>query len=155
MFDAFAKIDGCLDGPAEGRGASDNKRIELAEWMKGFPTVAEHGFVALAGLKSPEDAKAVFSQMDDNGGGVVLLDEWCAYLKSIEDVCRTPIGILLSASEGGGLTPEQIRCVRSTHSPTHLSIHHRNSENASLSAMIALLCIHAAYCFAGRKSLKL
>jgi hypothetical protein len=56
MFDAFAKID----GGGSGRGASDNRRIELDEWMKGWSGVREHGFVALANVSSDERAKQVF-----------------------------------------------------------------------------------------------
>jgi hypothetical protein len=45
----------------------------------------------------------VFSKIDDNGGGVVLLDEWCFYLKAAEIASETPIGALLSLDESGGV----------------------------------------------------
>ena len=35
--------------------------------------------------------------MDDNGGGIVLLEEWCTYLKNAEIEEDTEIGQLLSA----------------------------------------------------------
>jgi len=95
MFDAFAKVD----GGGSGRGASDNKRIELDEWMAGWKGVRGHGFVALAAVTTTEEAAEVFSKMDDNGGGVVLLDEWCYFLKSAEVAANTSVGILLAMEE--------------------------------------------------------
>lgn len=65
--------------------------------------MTEHGFVALQGLASKQDATALFEAMDGNGGGVVLLDEWCGYLKAAEVAAHTAVGQLLSADEAGGV----------------------------------------------------
>ena len=73
MFDAFAKID----GGGAGRDANDDKRIEKDEWMTGFKGMAGYGFKAFEGMATKEDATAAFEKMDDNGGGIVLFDEWC------------------------------------------------------------------------------
>lgn len=43
MFDAFAKID----GGGAGRDAGDDLRIELREWLLGYKSVSNYGFVAL------------------------------------------------------------------------------------------------------------
>ncbi len=99
MFDAFAKID----GGGSGRGASDNRRIELDEWMKGWSGVREHGFVALAAISTKKEASEAFAKIDDNGGGVVLLDEWCFFLKAAEVEAKTPVGALLDMDEAGGV----------------------------------------------------
>jgi hypothetical protein len=66
--------------------------------------VANHGFIALRDLGSKKDAKAIFmEQIDDNGGGIVLLDEWCEFIKAAEVAAGTTVGLLLSADEGGGV----------------------------------------------------
>jgi hypothetical protein len=106
MYDGFAKIDG--GGP--GRDAGDDMRIEMNEWTQGYTTVTRHGFVRLAALAdvSKKEAKEVFAtQIDDNGGGIVLLDEWCEWLKKGEIDANTPIGLLLNASEGGKAAVEE------------------------------------------------
>ena len=99
MYDAFAKIDG--GGP--GRGAGDDKRITLDEFVRGYREVSQQGLVGLAGIRSKEHAKEVFSKIDDNGGGVVLLDEWCFYLKGAEAAAGTEVGKLLQMDEAGGV----------------------------------------------------
>ena len=95
MFDAFAKID----GGGSGRGADDNKRIELDEWIAGWKSVRSHGFIALAQISTEEEAIQVFAQIDDNGGGVVLLDEWCNFLKNAEINAGTDVGNILALDE--------------------------------------------------------
>jgi hypothetical protein len=102
MFDAFAKID----GGGSGRDANDDLRIELHEWMKGYKGVTNHGFVALDALRdmSPKEVKVVFTEkIDDNGGGIVLLDEWCEFIKAAEIDAGTEIGNLLNSDEDGGV----------------------------------------------------
>lgn len=99
MYDAFATIDG--GGP--GRGAGDDKRITLDEFVRGYREVSQQGLVGLAGIRSKEHAKEVFSKIDDNGGGVVLLDEWCFYLKGAESSAGTEVGKLLQMDEAGGV----------------------------------------------------
>ena len=102
MFDLFAKID----GGGAGRDAKDDKRIVRDEWLAGYKGAEGYGFAALDGLASKKDAGALFLAMDANGGGVVLLDEWCACLKAAEVAAGTPVGRLLAMDEaaaaGGG-----------------------------------------------------
>jgi len=38
--------------------------------------------------------------MDGNGGGVVLLDEWCHWLKEAEIEAASLLGATLAADEG-------------------------------------------------------
>jgi hypothetical protein len=91
MFDAFSKIDG--------NGFGKDRRIDLGKWMRGFRGVTDHGFVALQGIASNDEAADVFKMMDDNGGGIVLLDEWCKFLKDCEIIMDTPLGRLLNAGQ--------------------------------------------------------
>jgi len=95
MFDAFSKID----GGGSGRDANDNNRIELDEWLAGWQGVRSHGFVVLAAVTTKEQAKEVFGIIDDNGGGVVLLDEWCSFIKKGEISAGTAVGSLLCMEE--------------------------------------------------------
>ena len=92
MFDAFSKID----GGGSGRDANDDKRIELDEFLKGYEGVAFHGFVAFQNIPDKKAAKEVFGKMDDNGGGIVLLDEWCTFIKNAEIEANTEAGALLT-----------------------------------------------------------
>ena len=99
MFDAFAKID----GGGAGRDAHDDKRLELHEWLEGFKSVSKHGFVALKSIADKKEAEKLFKEIDDNGGGIVLLDEWCFWLKQGEVRAGTEVGQLLGADEAGGV----------------------------------------------------
>ena len=60
--------------------------------------MAHHGFAALRGIKNGKRAKKVFNKMDDNGGGIVLLDEWCSFLKQGETYSGSAIGKFLGVS---------------------------------------------------------
>lgn len=77
--------------------------MELTEWLNGYRGVAEHGFVGLTGIANTGQARSAFAKMDDNGGGIVLLDEWCFYLKGAEIEAGTEIGRLLNMDEEGGV----------------------------------------------------
>ena len=103
MFDAFAK----LDGGGAGRDANDDLRLDMEEWLKGYTKVAQHGFVGLMGIDSRQEAEGVFNQIDDNGGGIVLMDEWCYYLKQEEIKAGTAVGALLNADETGGVGKQE------------------------------------------------
>ena len=99
MFDVFAKID----GGGVGRDANDDKRIEKAEWMAGWKGAQGYGFVAFDSIADKKEAAAAFKKIDDNGGGIVLLDEWCEFIKAGEVAAKTPIGELLNMDEAGGV----------------------------------------------------
>ena len=101
MFDAFAKID----GGGSGRDANDDKRVELEEFKSGFKGVTGYGFKAFEPLwdAKKKDARLVFESIDDNGGGIVLLDEWCEFIKAAEIKANTVVGQLLNADEAGGV----------------------------------------------------
>lgn len=94
MYEGFCRIDGFGDGK-EG----DDRKIDIVEWIAGYKGVSDLGFVALASIVDDETATVVWDSMDSNGGGFVLLDEWCEYIKASEIKHGTPIGALLAAEE--------------------------------------------------------
>jgi hypothetical protein len=68
--------------------------------------VNEYGFVCLQSVTGKGDARKLFEAMDANGGGVVLLDEFCKYLKACEvDAYNriTLIGFPRRRRRGGGV----------------------------------------------------
>jgi hypothetical protein len=65
--------------------------------------VTSYGFKALEGLTKKSEAKAAFEKMDDNGGGIVLLDEWCEFIKAAEIKAGTALGKSLAEDEEGGV----------------------------------------------------
>jgi len=95
MFDAFAAIDGST-------GEFDDRRMSLEEWEGAFETLKVYPFTAVAKIvdETTEDtAASVFSEMDADGKGMVLLAEFCTYIEQAEKSAGTPIGILLTLAE--------------------------------------------------------
>jgi hypothetical protein len=110
IFDAFAQID----GGGAGRDAGDDKRIELHEWLAGYEGLAGlYGFVATQDLagKSKRGATSIFQKMDDNGGGIVLLEEFATYVKAREIEEDTTLGKCLN-EEQAPPTPEELEAKR-------------------------------------------
>jgi hypothetical protein len=100
MFDAFSKID----GGGAGRTKTDDRKIDLMEWLAGYHECEDYGFVALRFIsKGDESAAKLFDKIDDNGGGTILLDEWCNFLKDAEIKAGTPLGATLAEDEEGGV----------------------------------------------------
>ena len=106
MFEAFKKID------AGGPDAKD-KRVDMDEWLRGYKNVSMYGFVAFEGIRefSKKKAQKIFEEIDDNGGGVILLNEWCSYLKAKEIKAGTELGKILdeeqpSPNERGPVKPK-------------------------------------------------
>ena len=99
MSDAFSRVD----GGGAGRDKNDDRRIDLKEFEAGFKGLDDYGFVALSGITSKKEAKALFSAIDDNGGGIVLMDEWCKYIKAAEIKAGSALGTILAADEAGGV----------------------------------------------------
>ena len=93
-FDAFSKIDG-----GEAGRADDDRKMTLEEWMSAYKTVKGYNFVCLDGVENDERAKEMFVKVDENGGGVVLLIEFCDYIKATEIAAGTETGALLAADE--------------------------------------------------------
>ena len=94
VYDAFSAIDG-----SGGGRVGDDRKIDMAEWLKGYKALPTLGFVALEGLESDAEAEKVFKTIDKNGGGAVILDEFCTFLKDAEVAADTALGILLNEDE--------------------------------------------------------
>jgi len=77
--------------------------MELLEWLASYEEVADYGFVALREVKGKKSASAVFEKIDNNGGGFVLLEEWCEFLKAAEIEAGTVLGRTLAEDEEGGV----------------------------------------------------
>jgi len=101
MDDAFMKIDGGGPGVTE----DDDRRVEMNEWMAAYDTFSASTFVGLVGITTDADATAVFHEMDRDSQGMVLLSEFCSYLRTKEMESKTPLGRLLY---GNALKPQAI-----------------------------------------------
>jgi hypothetical protein len=102
-FDAFDVI----------KDGKEDHRMSRSEWFEGCRKVARHGFVALA-EGAGEDVSydslgdmfdRVVDRLDDNGGGMVLILEWCDYLKESEIAAGTLMGSLITISPNYPPTP--------------------------------------------------
>jgi len=100
MFDAFNLID----GGSAGTTATDDRRMSLEEWKAAYGKIAEagYGFVALAKIadeKTEDSPESVFKEMDADGKGMVLLNEWCKWLEAAEQEAGTLAGKMLKAGD--------------------------------------------------------
>lgn len=100
MFDAFNLID----GGSAGTTATDDRRMSLEEWTKAYPKIGEagYGFTALAKVADEANEatpESVFKEMDADGKGMVLLNEWCKFLEKAEVEAGTLAGKMLAAGD--------------------------------------------------------
>jgi hypothetical protein len=99
MFDCFNMID----GGSEGTTATDDRRMSPEEWETAWPNLqGNYGFAALQKIadESTEDSPAtVFAEMDSDGAGKVLLNEWCKFLEKGEIEAGTLAGRMLAAGD--------------------------------------------------------
>jgi hypothetical protein len=103
MYDAFQMVDGGKRGEGILGDDTEDLRIELDEWLASYRNVSDH---TLVGLKNVDDPKAIFGEMDVDGGGMVLLGEWCRYLAKKEVEGKTVLGAFLDiANITGASTP--------------------------------------------------
>ena len=115
-----------------GRDANDDKRIELSEFTAGYSGVTQHGFVGLEGIESKKQAKDVFKTIDGNSGGMLLLDEWCSYLKEKEAKADTSIGKLLAAEMPAEETQKRKLAKEETIAKLQQKAAHAKSNNFGL-----------------------
>ena len=91
MLDCFSLIDG-------GGGENpDDRRISLEEWVDAYPNLKEnndYGFTCFE--ENEKNAQNVFEEIDTNSGGMILLSEFCAYLKACEIKGETLMGEMLN-----------------------------------------------------------
>jgi len=99
MYDAFAVVD----GGTKGRTKDDDRRISKAELAVACPRFKGHPLVGLKQLGMPGSYGTlddIFGQMDADGKGMVLLNEWCLWLEKKESEHKTELGVLLTWKEG-------------------------------------------------------
>jgi len=94
MFDSFARVD----GGSEGTTATDDRRVSADEWAAGALKLGGSPFLALSCVQK-ESVADIFTQMDSDGKGMVLLDEFCRFIEAGEVKAKTQIGKLLAAGE--------------------------------------------------------
>jgi len=98
MYDAFSVVD----GGGKDITKDDDRRISIAEVkgacgkFKGHPLV---GAKLLGMPSSYGNVDAIFKEMDGDGKGMVLLNEWCAWLEKKEIANGTKFGKLLIKGE--------------------------------------------------------
>merc|ERR1712166_620012 len=101
MFDAFDQIDGNNQNGVDD-DAKDDRKMTLEEWKIGYPKVQNHGFVVLNKIideKTGDTVESVFKEMDGNGKGTVLLNEFCKFIELGEKEKGTAVGVLLGIGE--------------------------------------------------------
>jgi Ca2+-binding EF-hand superfamily protein len=103
-YDAFALIDGG-GGTVEDK-SGDDRRMTLDEWVKGYKSVADHGFIGLkkaAGMDA-QAAADIFKKMNSGrdadgkeygNDNVVMLAEFCAWVEDEEVAAGTAWGKVL------------------------------------------------------------
>mmetsp|Transcript_26800 Transcript_26800/g.31175 ORF Transcript_26800/g.31175 Transcript_26800/m.31175 type:complete len:490 (+) Transcript_26800:324-1793(+) len=93
MLDAYCRMD-----------ESEDKKIDLSEFMKAYNHMRDYGFVALSSIENPDEAMSRFNEMDVDGSGHISFREWCTYITKTEGDADTEIGKMLSIGglEGAG-----------------------------------------------------
>jgi hypothetical protein len=88
-----------LDGGSEGITVEDDDRISRDEWQDGFAWVKKAGqtWAPFAAIQSA--TIETFDQIDADGGGFILLKEWCAWLAAAEKAARTGDGKVLAVGD--------------------------------------------------------
>jgi len=96
MYDAFSRIDGNAEGEW------DDRRIDADEWERGFASLEQYPFKAVAAILDGADeatVTSVFQAMDYDKKGMVLLNEFCRFVEEQETEAGTAIGTLLTVGE--------------------------------------------------------
>merc|ERR1711981_444633 len=98
MYDAFSVVD----GGGKDITKDDDRRISLAELKKACKKFSGHPLVGTKLLAMPSsygNVESIFMEMDNDGKGMVLLNEWCAWLEAKEAANNTKLGKLLKFSK--------------------------------------------------------
>jgi Ca2+-binding EF-hand superfamily protein len=103
MLDAFSKVD----GGGAGISKDDDRRVSKEEWMNGYSSLSQTGFIGLNSLTNESAAEQAFSDMDEDGKGMVLFAEFCSYVQKAEEKKGTSLGKLLTTSALTKTTPKK------------------------------------------------
>lgn len=103
MFEAFSMLDGKVPTGDDGDISDDDRRLTMEEFTSGWEKISgKFGFQALAHVADPEQEgtpEDVFKVIDADGKGMVLLNEWCAWLEKGEIEAATDIGKALATGD--------------------------------------------------------
>jgi Ca2+-binding EF-hand superfamily protein len=87
IFEAFAMVDGVDDGTTP----ADDRKLTYDEWLPSLAKLNAFGnkynFVAMKGAKAED-----FFDIDKDGGGAVLLTEFCTWVEQAEIFAKTEFG---------------------------------------------------------------
>merc|ERR1712216_518820 len=102
MYDAFQLIQVSKKKPKSTIHLTEtqqqDRRIEWSEFQENWKRVQDHGFFFLKTL-TEDRVEEVFNAMDVDKQGLVLLEEWCEYIKWSEQEAGTPLGRILSVGD--------------------------------------------------------
>jgi hypothetical protein len=79
-----------------------DRRVTPEEWIGRYLSLGNTPFIGLNNVlqtATPESAISAFQEMDADGKGAVLLNEYCAWIKGKEIEADTPFGRLLRIGE--------------------------------------------------------
>lgn len=96
MYDAFSLVDG---GGQRGFDSKNDRRISKSEWLKSYMLLRDTGFASFAKIQNDTQATVAFHVMDADKQGMVLLKEFCGYVKQAEIQKGTGLGKLFSGVE--------------------------------------------------------
>jgi len=152
MTDCFLLVEGGGDGlggiKSDGEVGVRDHRISLEEWRTSFPSFRYgydgYSFAAFADLADNDSrtADSTFLEMDSDGHGMIILSEWCEFIKEAEIEANSEIGAIFS------------RPIDPTKSPTNptrqsVSSHADSSTDAGSSvvssALVAFRKLFAPY----------
>lgn len=91
MFEVFSLVD----GGGAGTTADDDRRLDKEEWVAGIKSMKRAGaswapFVVLQDVKAED-----FEVIDADGGGKILLKEFCKWIENGEVEANTEAGVEL------------------------------------------------------------
>ncbi len=96
MYDAFSLVDG---GGRRDFDSKNDRRISQSEWLKSYMLLKGTGFPSFAKIQNETQAIVAFHVMDSDKHGIVLLNEFCDYIKQAEIQKGTGLGKLFSGVE--------------------------------------------------------
>ena len=79
--------------------------------------MSEFPFVCLKSIRDDAHATEIFNEIDENKGGIVLLVEFCEWIKAEEIKADTPTGKLLNAEESEEEAAKRKPKVRVVYAP--------------------------------------
>ena len=93
MYDAFCLIDASEQPSSESEG---DKRISSSEWLHNYKKLVDYEFAAFVTINTTDSTKEHFNGMDKDYHGMILFNEWCDYIASVETQHISALDILLT-----------------------------------------------------------